>query len=435
MSREKDEEVRRKTQKERDDFFDPIMQSEINIEDELGSILNEGMENKPAQKVEKKESFEERIKAREKKNEQKKKNFFELLSGQVLIERLQESSSSSDIFILTASSKFPTFSINLNKLVSLYQEKSKPVDEDIQGGIFVGKYYYEIELLSDGLMQLGWISSKFNGGNDEEGEGVGDDKSSWAYDGFRQKIWHEGEGQSYGVVDEDENKIEKEHTKTENEEESQFSWSQGDIIGCFFSAFILPNSQRKITFSYSKNGVNLGKAFEFTIQDNGELLREKEEDSKKRNFSHTNSSWFENNISFFPSISMEEKESVALHFENFKYEPSTTSESSGFSSFLKFDQMNLKDFYFLTPQPQETSPISSPVEPPTISLSYPLELSEYPDQESLIALGLDILKQDLTSRGLKAGGTLQERAQRIDQIRHLHPDEYPVNLRTKEKKK
>lgn len=48
-------------------------------------------------------------------------------------------------------------------------------------------YYYEVTLLSDGLMQIGWcqINSSFN-----HDDGVGDSESSYAYDGFRCMKWH-----------------------------------------------------------------------------------------------------------------------------------------------------------------------------------------------------------------------------------------------------
>ena len=56
-----------------------------------------------------------------------------------------------------------------------------------------GQFYHEIELLSDfETTQLGWLSSDFQGG-DEDGNGVGDDPHSWAFDGQRLGWWHNGE--------------------------------------------------------------------------------------------------------------------------------------------------------------------------------------------------------------------------------------------------
>jgi len=54
-------------------------------------------------------------------------------------------------------------------------------------GVFAGRYYYEVNLKSAGLMQIGWstLQTPFN-----TQRGVGDDKTSYAYDGFRIKKWN-----------------------------------------------------------------------------------------------------------------------------------------------------------------------------------------------------------------------------------------------------
>eukprot|EP00943_MAST-04B_sp_MAST-4B-sp1_P001747 g1747.t1 len=74
-----------------------------------------------------------------------------------------------------------------------------------------GQWYYEVELLSDGIMQIGWCDTLFIG-DDNEGDGVGDDLHSWGYDGNRQKFWH---GKSYPFGDEKQ------------------QWKTGDVIGCY----------------------------------------------------------------------------------------------------------------------------------------------------------------------------------------------------------
>jgi len=60
-----------------------------------------------------------------------------------------------------------------------------------------GKWYYELTLLTSGCMQVGWAALPFQGAADA-GEGVGDDKLSWAYDGFRQLRWHHGTKEVWG---------------------------------------------------------------------------------------------------------------------------------------------------------------------------------------------------------------------------------------------
>ena len=88
-------------------------------------------------------------------------------------------------------------------------------------------YYYEVTLLSDGLMQIGWcqINSSFN-----HDDGVGDSDTSYAYDGFRCKKWHKS-STSYGE-----------------------EWSIGDVIGTLINF-----KSREIMFW--RNNSFLGVAF------------------------------------------------------------------------------------------------------------------------------------------------------------------------------
>ena len=67
-----------------------------------------------------------------------------------------------------------------------------------------GKWCYEVLLLSNGLMQLGFCQLKTHFTSTT---GVGDDKNSFAYDGYRLSCWNENENR-FGKV-----------------------WDCGDIIG------------------------------------------------------------------------------------------------------------------------------------------------------------------------------------------------------------
>lgn len=53
----------------------------------------------------------------------------------------------------------------------------------------------------------------------------------------------------------------------------------------------------------------------------------------------------------------------------------------------------------------------------------------------LESFGLEVLKQALSSRGLKCGGTLSERASRLFSVRGLHPSQYPTKILAKPSKK
>lgn len=74
---------------------------------------------------------------------------------------------------VTSSSHFPTIRLS---------------DVKVGLGSINGRWYYEVTLLTGGLMQLGWAGPSFEC-SPVRGQGVGDHAHSWAFDGFRQKRW------------------------------------------------------------------------------------------------------------------------------------------------------------------------------------------------------------------------------------------------------
>lgn len=59
-----------------------------------------------------------------------------------------------------------------------------------------GVWYYEVTVITDGVMQIGWATKESSFLN-HEGYGIGDDEYSMAYDGCRQLIWYNAESQSH----------------------------------------------------------------------------------------------------------------------------------------------------------------------------------------------------------------------------------------------
>ncbi|CEP14434.1 hypothetical protein [Parasitella parasitica] len=55
-----------------------------------------------------------------------------------------------------------------------------------------GKWYYEVHLLTDGIMQIGWATTKCLLSS-LEGSGVGDDRNGFAFDTHRCAMWAAGE--------------------------------------------------------------------------------------------------------------------------------------------------------------------------------------------------------------------------------------------------
>lgn len=67
------------------------------------------------------------------------------------------------------------------------EAKSSFVSIRANTAVFRDCFYYEVTLLSDGLMQIGWCSrtTNFNHHN-----GVGDSPNSYAFDGYRVEKWN-----------------------------------------------------------------------------------------------------------------------------------------------------------------------------------------------------------------------------------------------------
>jgi Kip1 ubiquitination-promoting complex protein 1 len=93
--------------------------------------------------------------------------------------------------------------------------------------VFSGKYFFEVHLLTGGLMQIGWCTyaTPF-----QPERGVGDDETSYAFDGYRVKKWN-GSSATFGS-----------------------QWAAGDVIGTSIDF-----GKREITFY--KNEESLGVAF------------------------------------------------------------------------------------------------------------------------------------------------------------------------------
>jgi len=76
-------------------------------------------------------------------------------------------------------------------------------------GMDSGVWYYEVELVTDGIMQIGWATRDASLLNQDQ-DGVGDDGQSIGYDGFRRIIWQNGRRQTL---------------------EETPKWKPGDVVG------------------------------------------------------------------------------------------------------------------------------------------------------------------------------------------------------------
>ncbi|TDG39653.1 hypothetical protein AWZ03_013926 [Drosophila navojoa] len=122
--------------------------------------------------------------------------------------------------------------------------------------VYGGRWMYEIQLHTKGVMQMGWCGSScgFN-----ENSGVGDTKLSYGYDGSKQQVWHIST-RKYGD-----------------------KWQIGDIIG------VTIDVDREI-IEYYRNGRSMGVAFDKIQRGPG--------------------------ITFFPAISLGYTQGVQANFGN-----------------------------------------------------------------------------------------------------------------------
>ncbi|KAH1010252.1 RING finger and SPRY domain-containing protein 1 [Dendroctonus ponderosae] len=90
-----------------------------------------------------------------------------------------------------------------------------------------GIWYYEVLIITPGVMQIGWATKNSNFLN-HEGYGIGDDRFSLSYDGCRRLIWYNAKS--------DPQKLPR--------------WQPGDTLGC-----LLDLNNHQIVFSV--NGVSL----------------------------------------------------------------------------------------------------------------------------------------------------------------------------------
>lgn len=118
---------------------------------------------------------------------------------------------------------------NLNYFYNKNKIESKGGFSSIRANncLFRKKWCYEIQLITNKLVQIGWsqLLTPFTDHN-----GVGDDNTSYAYDGYRVVKWHSGK-EDYGQI-----------------------WDCGDVIGCCID---LDNK----VMEFYQNGVSLGICF------------------------------------------------------------------------------------------------------------------------------------------------------------------------------
>ncbi len=241
--------------------------------------------------------------------------------------------------------------------------------------------YYEIVVLTGGVVQVGWANSVFQPSS-ESGDGVGDCQNSWGYDGSRQIRLHDENANKYGTK----------------------PWQANDVVGCLYKA-------ATGMISYFVNGKDLGVAFEVD----------------KRH-------------SLFPVISTNPGEIVELRLQKDEmshYVASSTAvgeimtqEDSKVEDLSDdLDDDNVESNLGVTKNQNESIRTDkSATKEQSAFVVEPLNLTDYNSVEELEELGLDRLKGALMAIGVKCGGTLQERASRLFSLKGLDASDFPKRI-------
>ena len=259
----------------------------------------------------------------------------------------------------------------------------------------------------------------------EEGDGVGDDVHSWAYDGCRHKKWN-GSDAPYGALG----------GQDGDGAAAPAPWRAGDVVGC-----LLELSAAGARMAFTLNGASLGDAF--TAQDTAAALKGKGKDKDKA-------------AGLYPALSLEENEAVLVNIGQrpFMHPPPAPREGAAaeagagaYSPVLHALDDDVRRLVVLEEGgaavgagPAEVEgtrgAAAAPAAPAAPAAALPeIALDAVSGVEALEALGLTHLKAELERRGLKAGGSLQERASRLWSVKGVAPADIPAKVKAPAVKK
>lgn len=315
----------------------------------------------------KKRKATQEVAAAEEEDEDGKKNTLVTLSGDFVVDETTKAG-----WQLQSKSEFGTMALVL--------DKAPDIDTSI---------YFEVQVVSGGLAQVGWADLTDFAPDTDSGDGVGDVGSSFAFDGSRCKKFHNGAEHDYGE-----------------------SWKEGDVIGCKYNV-----STGVISFSI--NGKEIGEAFVIdkarplvpALSCNGGEILELHVHPDQMKFRPTEC------VPVFDLLTVDDDTGERASRDDDKR---AASVPESVPAKQEKDESNTPP-----PQPKKKKAKPAPV------VAEPLDLNQFTSQGQLEELGMDRLKGALMAEQVKCGGSLQERASRLWSLKGLKREDYPSKVRAK----
>ena len=271
--------------------------------------------------------------------------------------------------------------------------------------------YLEYTVVTGGIAQIGWISVPPTSRDDCEiflpnsdtGDGVGDDNVSYGYDGSRKLKFNGGKDILYGNVQ-------------GSKGEQLVEWKAGDVLGSWCNR---SKDEKNVEIGYLLNGKDLGVAFRIPAESN------------------------ENHFGYYPALSLNLGEVVDVNLGP-EFSHDVMKGCVGASELIKINNVespedetiiNVEsvskrcDHALLKKRPREEDETTkSPLE--TVATET-FDLNSCTSAQELVEFGPARLKSILLAMGIKCGGTLEQRAERLFSLKGLRREDYPQKARGK----
>jgi len=269
--------------------------------------------------------------------------------------------------------------------------------------------YIEYTIQTAGLAQIGWIRVPTTSSrddceiflpNNDTGDGVGDDNVSFGYDGSRKLKFNGGKDIAYGSV------------QGSSKENEPVGWNAGDILASWCKR---STDGKNIEIGYLLNGNDLGIAFNIAADDS---------------------------FGYYPALSLNLGEVVDINIgPDFSHD--VKEGCVGVSDLTKTSSDETHEEGVASSKPaakscEDVPPKKRPRDedntsrPRDESLTIDrFDLNSCASVQELLELGSDRLKSILLSMGIKCGGTVEQRAERLFSLKGLRREDYPQKVRGK----